>query len=946
MDDKSMFSKVNIFEQIQQLRIKAQKYRVLHEIGREIAANDSLEGLLTRIVEGGVLIIKAEEGKLLIVEDETNDLYEVAYKSYSCPDVSLERVKVEDRILRSVLKSGNSISLGETELDTGQLAKGLLCVPLLARGKVIGALLVYNITKNRLFSNDDEYYLTSLANYAAIAIDNFKLLDKAKVLSSLSAISQSLLTTYDINNDLEYIVFEALRLLDADIVTLYRYKLDIDDVIIPPIIKGDLYQPDFLQIKGKLHRDAILFKLIGKREPFFAENARKDWINSGFYSVDSNQISDNFVEREKIASAAAIPLIINYVEPVGVLFINYRTPQKFSSEFRDKLNLFSNYAALIIHNLDVYNQSIDYANQLSVLSQIGQTISESAILNLDKICLLIYEQTSKVIDAYNFYIALYDDIKKIISFKIVVEDNTINNTGEGDWVSRNNGNGLTEYLIRNRKPLLLIRDIDSWFKDNEIEAIGKPAKSWLGAPMISRGKVIGAIAIQDYEYENKYSEQHKTILETIASQAAIAIDNSLLLQKLNDYIKGLEKLTHLSRGILAGEEISGILKFASRASCELTDANASAILLFRSPDKDNIYIESCWCGDLLLGMDKSQVIGYQVPLNSGVTGIVAHTKNPLIVSDVSLFDNYINLIPSTKSEIAVPLLRHKKIDDQSPSLLGVINVESDEINHFSEIHLDLLNKLGIQVAIALEQRQRIQELERVQRYLQDASSLANIGFVYGEDLHLANNRLGAARQYALDIIDSEDIRKMKDYARRIHRNIDEFLDLLDELREQVNPPSPEKFNIHELTRATAYSIDKSSLIIIQDHLDDKSPFVIGYKRQLGQVLRVVIFNAIDAMNGQGVLTLSSMELKKGDFDYLEIHIKDTGHGIPESLRPFIFTPGKALTHKRGIGMGLPWSSLIMRITGGDISYTTKIDKGTTMKILVPRDCRLKPYDDL
>ena len=93
------------------------------------------------------------------------------------------------------------------------------------------------------------------------------------------------------------------------------------------------------------------------------------------------------------------------------------------------------------------------------------------------------------------------------------------------------------------------------------------------------------------------------------------------------------------------------------------------------------------------------------------------------------------------------------------------------------------------------------------------------------------------------------------------------------------------------------------------------------------------------MEGQGILTISTQEIIKDGMNYVEVSISDTGKGIPEDLQPLIFIPGRAKGNKRGFGMGLPWSKLVLRITGGDIYFDTVVGKGTTMKVIVFRDCR-------
>ena len=633
------------------MKKKTEMLKILHEISVVVSSLD-LGAVIPMIIDAGISITRSEEGCLYLVEN--GEVLEVACKSSSDKKGKIGRVKIDDGILGDVVRHGKSINTINVAAGNGQFTQGIICVPLTARNQIIGVLVVYNLNNTKLYDDDDVYFLSTIGNYSALAIDNYNLLDKAQTLSSISSISQSLLTTYDLDRDLGDLAAEALKLLNADIIILYQYDSQTDDVVLPPIIKGVLKFPEQLQIKGKLHKSAIVFKLLERKETIYAQYAKDDWISRGYYEKKRAE-SNSFIQRENIKSSIGVPLIVNKGKPVGVLFVNFRTTKNFSSDYKEKISLIANQSALIIHNLNTHQNVKEYSNQLSVLNHIGRTISESVNLNLEDIFSIIHKQTAKLMDVSNFYISFFDEEDRTIHFKFVVEQGQIQELGEKEWKSRRSGNGLTEYLLKTGKPLLLSKNIREWFLSNNINLIGRPAKSWLGAPMISRNKVIGVIAAQNYENENVYTEQQKELFAIIASHAAVAIENTTLLYKLNDTVKGLEKLGNLSNDILSGEKIQEILDNATRASCDLTGGDICTIHLFRPPDKGNIYIESVWFRESAINIDIDKIMGYAIRINAGVTGTVASTMQSLIVPDVTKFPKYLGLIPTTQSEITIPL---------------------------------------------------------------------------------------------------------------------------------------------------------------------------------------------------------------------------------------------------------------------------------------------------
>jgi diguanylate cyclase (GGDEF)-like protein len=235
---------------------------------------------------------------------------------------------------------------------------------------------------------------------------------------------------------------------------------------------------------------------------------------------------------------------------VGAVHLYYKKPRHVSKSYEELLTAFSKLSGVAAANARYYERSQHQIAELSVLNQIGQSIGSS--LHLDKLLELIYEQASKIMDTSNFYIALYNDRRKEISFEFVVDD-----WKRIPWNKRKLGSGLTEWIIRNRKPLLITRSVHEYAKQLGILPIGKPAKSWMGVPLIAGGKVLGVMAVQSYDEEAAYDAGHLNVFLTIANQAAAALENAGLYQKmktlaLTDGLTGVFNSRHF-RKLLARE---------------------------------------------------------------------------------------------------------------------------------------------------------------------------------------------------------------------------------------------------------------------------------------------------------------------------------------------------------------------------------------------------------
>lgn len=908
---------------------RAKKLEVLHSIGTKIVSSLDLDELLRRVVEAGVFITETEAGSLYLIDRETNILYEKAYKGSGEKSAKLSSAAVEEKIFRQIIDSKEPVIVNKhIGPVTGFFSKSILFVPLIARGRAIGLLGTYNLNPDREFTDEDKYFLSTVANYGAIAIDN-----AGFILETEQKVTKSLLTLANLKDVLQVIVGEARRVLEADVVNLYEYDTKHDKVSLPPVAAGKTFSPEIQAREGHYHRVAAFFRLLKRDGAFYASNAREDWIAEGLYDGELASIKGGFIDREGIVSSVGLPLIVDN-ERVGLLFINYRTYQLFTPDQKRRIEYFASQAALAIKIAKIITQAKGYLNQLAVLEKVSQDISSSVETGTEKLLNVIRDGAGKLLDLTNFYIACYDEQKNEVTFKLAIENGDEQPLDTVDWKPRTGGKGLTEYVIKSGVPLLVNRELEKWLQEKGVEKIGVMAKSWLGAPMISRNRVLGVIAIQDINNENTFDATHLHFLTTIASHAAIALDNYRLLNQEKIYAREIDNLQNLSSSILRGEDIKDILHQAAYAACLLIDGDYGMILLERVEEDNKLYLEGFY-NKAKDSNISDEIIGYPVEIGVGITGTVAKEKKPLILDDVSLHSNYIKLIDGVNSEIAVPLLSEG--GGGSSRVLGVLNVESNNKNSFSKNHLRLLERLASQVILAIDRTQRVIELERAQKHLQNSQRLAIIGLLYGEDLHLANNRLGAAQQYAKNIIEyAENLDKARSWSQKIEKNIGLVLEVISEMRTTVDPPKPVHVNIHDRINEILGDESIPTGINIKKEFIVSDPVIIGYERQLGHVFRVVIHNAIDAMEGEGTLTFITEDKIENGKEYIMVKVMDTGHGLSEDEKRRAFRLGSKKT-KKGFGMGLAWSRLFLQTIGGDILLESAKGKGTTLSVIFPRD---------
>lgn len=162
----------------ERVECQALEFDVLYNIGKTITALHNTEEILTNVVSAAVSLLRADEGSLLLIDPDSGLLYLRANKNLDEAAAQNLRIRIEDSLMGRVIQSGKPVIVSGdavVKLKTSFLVKSILCVPLTVGRQVIGVLSVDHKTSTRAFSEHDVHLLSTLADYAAIAIENSRL---------------------------------------------------------------------------------------------------------------------------------------------------------------------------------------------------------------------------------------------------------------------------------------------------------------------------------------------------------------------------------------------------------------------------------------------------------------------------------------------------------------------------------------------------------------------------------------------------------------------------------------------------------------------------------------------------------------------------------------------------------------------------------------------------
>jgi signal transduction histidine kinase/CheY-like chemotaxis protein len=213
-------SRVELDARVQQ---QLRELKTLSNLGRSISSVLDLSEVLNQIVEAATTLTRAEEGMLLLPDEQGRALYIRAMKGVDDRSARNFRVKTEDPLVGRVYKTGEPVLMGDKgwqRVKTEYFVKSLVCVPLTYKGQTIGVLSVNNRLTDRVFTPHDQELLLDLAAHAAIAIENARLYEERllqnRQLTTLVEAGKSVNSTLSLADVLSTICEQIIQALDVN----------------------------------------------------------------------------------------------------------------------------------------------------------------------------------------------------------------------------------------------------------------------------------------------------------------------------------------------------------------------------------------------------------------------------------------------------------------------------------------------------------------------------------------------------------------------------------------------------------------------------------------------------------------------------------------------------------------------------------------------------------
>jgi len=211
---------------------------------------------------------------------------------------------------------------------------------------------------------------------------------------------------------------------------------------------------------------------------------------------------------------------------------------------------------------------------LDLLNEIGQTISSS--LEMEPLLNLIYEGTSRLMDASNFWIVLYDRERGELCYELICDQGQ---RYPPERLPYDPTRFLSAYVIERREPLFLstLEEVQKVPIYLETTGSGRCPESLIAVPLLSRGRAIGAISVQSYE-PYAFRREDLEILMMMATQAGIALENARLFQEVEAGQRYLRAVLDSVDYAVVVTDLNGRVRLANRTTENVFGVHESEII--------------------------------------------------------------------------------------------------------------------------------------------------------------------------------------------------------------------------------------------------------------------------------------------------------------------------------------------------------------------------------
>ncbi len=377
------------------------------------------------------------------------------------------------------------------------------------------------------------------------------------------------------------------------------------------------------------------------------------------------------------------------------------------------LTTLADQAGVALENASLYERRRREVAALEALNRIGLAAN---VMELPDLLEQIYNEVTSLVDAPNFYIALYDSETQTLSYAFHIDDGVRQPIEEDSRWSA--GEGLTSEIVRSGQPIVT----DDYLAECQRRGVQPPGRdrerqglSWLGVPLLEGPRVLGVLSISSPRESTIYRSEHVRLLSTLAAQAAVAIERARLRTREQQRAAELATLNTIAQAIGSTIDLDTLLQIICHAVQGILDAPNLYIALFDAVHGEltfSLYVED---GQPQEPPQRSWALG------TGLSSEIVRLRQPILTNDYPSECERRGIRPEdppARAWLGVPMVVGEKI-------VGVLVVSSfDSETSYNEEDARLLSTIAAQAGGAVQNARLYQESRR---RLEELAALFQVG---------------------------------------------------------------------------------------------------------------------------------------------------------------------------------------------------------------------------
>ncbi len=455
----------------------------------------------------------------IILQHMNDEMVFVAARGFAHPETIVGRKLQKNPKWSELATKGKSLIMANAQEDSrfekwegSELIRGWLGIPLIARGQIVG---FFNLDSHQVgaFTEQDATVVQTFANSAAIAIENARLFEEAqnriKEMEAINRLSSSLRKSSSQNELIEIFLDETLALLDEKHGSVWLYEYS-SNKLVQHAARGATMNASQKQLNTN---EGIVAHVFQTGETYISTDLVNDPL---IYKPHINAVIPGY-------GGICIP-IKSTAGTLGALLIQM-APSRQISQYTNLLVTLAEITGNAIHRVELYDHSQEQIRRLTALRDIDSAISSSTDLRVT--LNILTEHALKHLKADAMDILVYRPELQSLSllcsagFTTPSPSRPLMRIGEG-LAGQVLMKGRTDHVINlsnspeaKRDPLLAREGF----------------VTYVGVPLIVKGQIKGVFEVF-HRSTISPSADWMQFLQTLAGQAAIAIDNAQLFDNL------------------------------------------------------------------------------------------------------------------------------------------------------------------------------------------------------------------------------------------------------------------------------------------------------------------------------------------------------------------------------------------------------------------------------